>query len=196
MKDQVGTIPVVELFIIVVAIAAVSFAVYASLRARGTFTLAPMMSPSASPLGNASPLPAASEFDVPELGFKLAPPSGLPDLVYSTDLNRTGSLGDGTSYSVSTVKLSSQSLQQAGGSGSSCSSEKMPLGLISRYSFDPTGKIMDVAKVKKVGSFYLAYAGPQSTCTAANAANATEVNDLQSAQVQLMQQAFATAAAL
>jgi hypothetical protein len=190
-KNESGVIQVVIvlLLIVVLGVAAGAVAMYNKNSHRAVVTSA---SPTVSAAVTAAPTPSGSpsnELRITGMGFKLTLPSGLAGLQYSEPATSSGTVG-GTTYTVTTIKLASGALVQA--DGSHCGPSDGPLGLISKYSFDPTGKFNDQGYIKKVGNFYLMYSGgAQGYCSMT-----ASVQETQTSQTQLMRQAFDTATSL
>jgi hypothetical protein len=116
-------------------------------------------------------------------------PAGLDGLTYTVDVYPPSKAPDGSTYTVSVARFTTQYLQQNG-----CYTPAGPIGIgwIARYPFDPRQvQLSDIGSIRKVGNFYLEESGSQSTCGKPGAVNAN-----QASMVQLLFQAFETASPL
>jgi hypothetical protein len=191
LKDQTGSVFIVVLLLAVILVA-VGFAVYTSIHAKKTSPVANDATPTPATSVTSTPTVArpTSEFDVPELTFKMTLPAGLNGLTYSVETSLPSTAPNGSSYRVSTARFSTQYLQQAG-----CSTSAGPVGIgsISRYPFDPHQvQTTNLGTIKQVGNYYLEFSSSQAYCSTTYAA----VNANQSSMMQLLSQAFSAASPL
>jgi hypothetical protein len=182
VSNERGALPVLVIVLVALLVVVVGVAVYNGSKARNanTQTANGSPSPAGSPATSASPTATpANRFNVPELGFTMTLPSGLEGLKYSVIRDKNG-----TDFSAT---FSTDSLERAD-SASTCKAAQGPLGGISKYSYDPTGKTSGTPDIKKVDSFYLTHSAPQAACSLNDA-----TAKLQTSQAGLLKQAFDSA---
>lgn len=155
--------------------------------------------PSPSASASATPVAASTkpgnEFDVTDLGFKLTLPAGLTGLTDIVQQNQTGPGIGLDNYNYSVVYLSNDTL--TADDPTNCSTGNGPntagLGEIDKYNQDPVGvdQLASPSNTIQVGSFWLSYHAPQSSCSQNAAANS-----YQTSLIPLVEQAFETASQL
>jgi hypothetical protein len=169
LKRQDGIAQVLVVGLVAIVLVAIGLAVWQSQKAK---TKADTTTSSPTPTPSVSASPAANEFDVSQLGFKMALPIGLTGLVDSVQMNVPGNYG-GNTYTVSSASFSTTALEQAAPT-TDCSASSGPIGTIALYSFNPVGKIGGIssASVKQLGGNYLVISGSGAQCSS-NAAAST-----------------------
>ncbi len=123
-------------------------------------------------------------FTIPEYGIQLTLPAGLTsdDIQYYAQIDRPGTTTD--SHLWSTVSFTTKSLLQL---DNGCTAEEGSIGMIVRYSEDPTAIKAEVRESRPLGNHYFAFAAPQGSCT-----TNPNAQKLESSQIKLLQQTFET----
>lgn len=194
VKRQEGMILPLVVGLVALILVVVGLAVWQSQQAKKTAdSTNTTPSPTSAAQGSRTPAPTATPtqsnvLTVTELGFKMTLPVGLTGLNYVAQTNLSGSFSDGSSYTLSTSRYSTTSLERL---DSQCTAANDAIGTIVRYSEDPQNRVSGVAELRKVGNIYLGLETPQQPCSSSTAAG-----QLETSQIQLLRQAFDSATAL
>jgi hypothetical protein len=110
----------------------------------------------------ASVTTTTSSFAIPQMGVNLTIPSDLSaaGLVYEAQLNRPVTAAD--EHPWATISFTSNALLAL---DSSCTADEAPLGMLVRYTEDPTSIHADVRASLQLGSYYYGFATSPAPCS-------------------------------